>query len=161
MDALKNENQRLKGELFQKITENKTLEEKYQELDQEFKTLAQDKNDEIQQLKETLEGIESRHDKKLRKVNIRKTETENKLSVEEKERELFGLKLEQVLMNNKKLQLQKKFLEKQLEKDLREIYIEMNKIEIDIQQDQLMGPNTALQRFRGIYQQVSDQMLYI
>jgi hypothetical protein len=50
------------------------------------------------------------------------------LNIEEKERELFGLKLEQVMLNNKKLMLQKKFLEKQLEKDLREIQLEMNKI---------------------------------
>ncbi len=53
--------------------------------------------------------------------------------MEEKERELYGLKLEQVLINNKKLMLQKKFLEKQLEKDMRELNLEMNKIQIEIQ----------------------------
>ena len=37
----------------------------------------------------------------------------------------------------------------------------MNKIEIDIQQDQLLGPNSALHRFRSVYQQVSDQLHYI
>ena len=31
--------------------------------------------------------------------------------------------------------LQKKFLEKQLEKDMRELNLEMNKIQIEIQQD--------------------------
>jgi hypothetical protein len=32
------------------------------------------------------------------------------------------------MVNNKKLMLQKKFLEKQLEKDIRELHLEMNKI---------------------------------
>lgn len=112
MNGVKLENSKLKGELNIRYEENKELHAKCLELEKEFNSLAQEKNEEIQSLKETLEGIESRHDKKLKKVNIKKTETENKLSVEEKERELFGLKLEQVLMNNKKLQLQKKFLEK-------------------------------------------------
>ncbi len=58
--------------------------------------------------------------------------------------------------NNKKLALQKKFLEKQLDKDRREIHLEMNKIQIEIQQDQLMNSSSALQRFRGVYQAVSD-----
>ena len=71
--------------------------------------------------------------------------------MEEKERELFGLKLEQVLIHNKKLMLQKKFLEKQLEKDMRELNLEMNKIQIEIQQDQLVGPSTAQQRFKEVY----------
>ena len=37
-----------------------------------------------------------------------------------------------MLINNRKLHLQKKFLEKQLEKDIREIHLEMNKIQIEI-----------------------------
>lgn len=53
-----------------------------------------DKNEEIEKLKEALQGIESKHDRKLKKINVKKIETENKLNVEEKERELFGLKLE-------------------------------------------------------------------
>lgn len=36
------------------------------------------------------------------------------------------------MVNNKKLMLQKKFLEKQLEKDIRELHLEMNKIQIEI-----------------------------
>ena len=74
---------------------------------------------------------------------------------------MYGLKLEQVMVNNKKLVLQKKFLEKQLEKDRREIHLEMNKIQIEIQQDQLMNSSSALQRFKGVYQAVSDQLAYV
>jgi len=36
------------------------------------------------------------------------------------------------MVNNKKLVLHKMFLEKQLEKDRREIHLEMNKIQIEI-----------------------------
>ena len=90
-----------------------------------------------------------------------KDEAQRKLNIEEKERELYGLKLEQVMVNNKKLVLQKKFLEKQLEKDRREIHLEMNKIQIEIQQDQLMNSSSALSRFKGVYQAVSDQLAYV
>jgi len=48
-----------------------------------------------------------------------------------------------------------------LEKDLREIHLEMNKIQIEIQQDQLMNSSSALQRFRSVYQAVSDQLTYV
>lgn len=71
------------------------------------------------------------------------------------------MKLDQVLVNNKKLMLQKKFLEKQLEKDIRELHLEMNKIQIEIQQDQLMNSSSALQRFHSVYQAVSDQLTYV
>ena len=57
--------------------------------------------------------------------------------------------------------LQKKFLEKQLEKDIRELHLEMNKIQIEIQQDQLMNSSSALQRFHSVYQAVSDQLTYV
>ena len=37
----------------------------------------------------------------------------------------------------------------------------MNKIQIEIQQDQLMNSSSALQRFRSVYQAVSDQLTYV
>ena len=43
-----------------------------------------------------------------------------------------ALKLDQVILNNRKLMLQKKFLEKQLAKDSAEVNLEMNKIQIEI-----------------------------
>ena len=115
----------------------------------------------IQRLTGKLAQIQSRWEKKISKVEGKKEETQKRLNVEEKERELFGLKLEQVMVNNKKLMLQKKFLEKQLEKDIRELHLEMNKIQIEIQQDQLMNSSSALQRFHAVYQAVSDQLTYV
>jgi chromosome segregation ATPase len=94
MKQIKDDNSRLKSELNRMIQENKDLQGKCQELEREFNTLNTDKNEEIEKLKEALQGIESKHDRKLKKINIKKIETENKLNVEEKERELFGLKLE-------------------------------------------------------------------
>lgn len=94
MKQIKDDNSRLKSELNRMIQENKDLQGKCQELEREFNTLNTDKNEEIEKLKEALQGIESKHDRKLKKINVKKIETENKLNVEEKERELFGLKLE-------------------------------------------------------------------
>lgn len=105
MRSIKDENSRLRGEvniLNQEKTENLA---KIQELEHEYNTLSTDKNEQIKELRDALQGIESKHDKKFKKVTAKKNETENKLNVEEKERELYGLKLEQVILNNKKLQL--------------------------------------------------------
>lgn len=80
------------------------------------------------------------------------------MNVEEKERELFGVKHDQLVVNIRKLMLQKKFLEKQLDKDSAEVQLEMNKIQIEIQQE---GDNNILYRFRQVYQAVMDQMGYV
>ena len=61
-------------------------------------------------------------------------------------------------MNNRKLMLQKKFLEKQLAKDSAEVSLEMNKIQIEIQQE---GATHMLNRFKQVYQCVADQSTYI
>jgi len=106
--------------------------------------VVKEKDDIIGGLEQKLSHIDTKYAKKLTKMGTKKEDTQKKLNIEEKEREMFGLKLEQVMVNNKKLMLQKKFLEKQLEKDLREMHLEMNKIQIEIQQDQLMNSNAAL-----------------
>lgn len=46
-----------------------------------------------------------------------------------------SLKLDFLVNNNKKLQLQKRFLEKTLEKDLKNLTTEMRRAEIDIQRE--------------------------
>jgi vancomycin resistance protein YoaR len=46
-----------------------------------------------------------------------------------------SLKLDYLLNNNKKLQLQKKFLEKTLDRDLKNLQTEMNKAQIEMQRD--------------------------
>lgn len=88
--------------------------------------------EEIKDLQGKLKHIDQKNDKKYNRLETKADETQKKLKLEEKERSYFGVKLEQVMINNKKLSLQKRFLEKQLEKDLREIQAEMTKIQIDI-----------------------------
>lgn len=151
----------LQAEVDRCNAEKKEAADRGAELRKDFITAIEEKDEQIQTLEGKLRGIDSKHKQKLTKIGNKKEETQKRLNLEEKERELCGLKLEQVLANNKKLQLQKKFLEKQLEKDLREIHLEMNKIQIEIQQDQLMNSGSALQRFKSVYQVVSDQLSYI
>jgi len=102
-------------------------------------------------LERELREIGARHARKLSKVGGKKDETQKKLNIEEKERELFGLKLEQMLVNNKKLQLQKKFLERKLGEDLRELHLEMTKCDLEIQEDQILNSAAVGKRLKSVY----------
>ncbi len=54
-----------------------------------------------------------------------------------------SLKLDFLVNNNKKLQLQKRFLEKTLEKDLKNLTTEMRRAEIDMQRDAFLTSQAA------------------
>ena len=90
------------------------------------------KDEKINELETKLANIESKNSKEISRITKRKENIQHDLSVEKKEHEMIGLKLNQVILNNRKLMLQKKFLEKQLEKDAAEVNLEMNKIQISI-----------------------------
>lgn len=49
------------------------------------------------------------------------------------------LKLDFLVNNNKKLQLQKRFLERTLEKDLRDLGTEVRKAEIEMQREAMVS----------------------
>ncbi len=69
--------------------------------------------------------------------------TQKRLNIEEQERTMNSLKLDFLVNNNKKLQLQKRFLEKTLEKDLKNLATEMRRAEIDMQRDAFITSQTA------------------
>ena len=139
------------------LAENAELSERVKDVEKEYFDMREENNERIRNLEGELAMVDQRYVRKLTKETGKREVMQRKLNVEERERELYGLKLEQVLVNNKKLMLQKKFLEKQLEKDAREVQLEMNKIQIEIQQE----GGSMLSRFHSIYQAVMDQMSYV
>lgn len=68
-------------------------------------------------------------------INSIRENTQKRLNIEEQERTMNSLKLDYLMNNNKKLQLQKKFLEKTLDRDLKNLQTEMNKAQIEMQRD--------------------------
>ena len=90
---------------------NKIWEQKQQLIDKDSEFRAQyvsavkDKDEVIAELKKKLDEIDARYDRKLTKIGGKKEETQKKLNIEEKEREMSVLKLEQMQVNNRKLQL--------------------------------------------------------
>jgi hypothetical protein len=72
--------------------------------------------------------------------------TQKRLNIEEQDRTMNSLKLDYLINNNKKLQLQKKFLEKNLDKDLKNLATEMRKAEIDMQRDAFITSQHAQNR---------------
>ena len=72
------------------------------------------------------------------------------------------LKLDYLLNNNKKLHLQKKFLEKTLDKDMKNLQTLMNKAEIESQRDGTMiSSQIAQQRLHQMYSVVKESLAYV
>ena len=92
--------------------ENKELADRNKEFEKEYVDVVKEKDDMIHGLEGKLQKIDLIHEKRINKIGNKQDDTRKKLAIEEKDKELFGLKLEQVMVNNKKLMLQKKFLEK-------------------------------------------------
>lgn len=87
--------------------------------------------------------------------------TQKRLNIEEQERTMNSLKLDFLVNNNKKLQLQKRFLEKTLEKDLKNLATEMRRAEIDMQRDAFITSQTAQQRLNSMYLIVKESLFYV
>jgi len=62
-----------------------------------------------------------------------------------------SLKLDFLVNNNKKLQLQKRFLEKTLDKDLKNLATEMRRAEIVMQRDTFINSQAAQQKLNNMY----------
>ena len=72
-----------------------------------------------------------------------------------------SLKLDYLLNNNKKLQLQKKFLEKTLDRDLKNLQTEMNKAQIEMQRDTFVSSQQAQNRLHKMYSVVKESLNYV
>lgn len=65
-----------------------------------------------------LKEIDQDYNQQLSKVDNIRDITQKRLNIEQKERTLLSLKLEYLINNYKKLDMQKRFLERTLEKDM-------------------------------------------
>lgn len=72
-----------------------------------------------------------------------------------------SLKLDFLVNNNKKLQLQKRFLEKTLDKDLKNLATEMRRAEIDMQRDTFINSQAAQQKLNNMYLIVQQSLSYV
>ena len=65
-----------------------------------------------------LKEIDQDYNQQLSKVDNIRDITQKRLNIEQKERTLNSLKLEYLINNYKKLEMQKRFLQRTLEKDM-------------------------------------------
>lgn len=72
-----------------------------------------------------------------------------------------SLKLDFLVNNNKKLQLQKRFLEKTLEKDLKNLTTEMRRAEIDMQREYSIPSTVAQSKLNNMYLIVKESLSYV
>jgi hypothetical protein len=94
-------------------------------------------------------------------INSIRESTQKRLNIEEQERTMNSLKLDYLLNNNKKLQLQKKFLEKTLDRDLKNLQTEMNKAQIEMQRDTFVSSQQAQNRLHKMYSVVKESLNYV
>ena len=97
----------------------------------------------IQNLSDELKGIDHTYSDRLQQVDTIRENTQKRLNIEEQEKTMNSLKLDFLVNNNKKLKLQKRFLEKTLEKDLKNLSTEMRRAEIDMQRDAFITSQAA------------------
>lgn len=94
MKQIQEDNQRLRKEIDALTHESKELSDRNKDLEKEILDVSTEKDEIIEGLNGKLMQIQSKWERKIGKVEGKKEETQKRLNVEEKERELFGLKLE-------------------------------------------------------------------
>ena len=144
------------------------LDTQVSELTQKFAVAEQDHEAEIaakqlyiQNLTDELKGIDHTYSDRLQQVDTIRENTQKRLNIEEQERTMNSLKLDYLVNNNKKLQLQKRFLEKTLEKDLKNLTTEMRRAEIDMQRDAFLTSQAAQQKLNNMYLIVKESLSYV
>ena len=128
MNDIKTQNESFKEEIDRLNSEKADLNSRLTDFGNMLVETGKAKDERIANLERQLRTIKGDLDKRLNRSKTKREEIQQKLNIEEKERELFGVKHDQLVINIRKLMLQKKFLEKQLDKDSSEVQLEMNKI---------------------------------
>ncbi len=71
------------------------------------------------------------------------------------------MKLEYLLNNNKKLQLQKKFLEKALNKNLEDLSTMIQKTDLEMARESFISAKQAQQRLQQMFNFSKDSLTYV
>eukprot|EP00347_Sterkiella_histriomuscorum_P009856 403339614 len=153
--------------------ENLTLQnsEMTSKIEQQHNQIEQDKDQNqaqiyelnliITQLSTRLQDIDKDHSQQLSKVDTIRDITQKRLNIEEKERSLNSLKLEYLINNYKKLQLQQRFLETTLEKDMKNLTQELRKAELEVQREVYVTSQSAQQRLNSMYSIIKESLRYV
>ena len=72
-----------------------------------------------------------------------------------------SMKLEYLLNNNKKLQLQKRFLEKALNKNLEDLGTMMQKADLEVARESFISAKQAQQRLQQMFTFSRDSLAYV
>ncbi|CDW86114.1 UNKNOWN [Stylonychia lemnae] len=115
----------------------------------------------ISKLSKRLKEIDQEYSYKLSKVDNVRDLTQKKLNIEEKERTFMNMKLEYMISNYRKMHMQKRFLEKSLEKDMKNLAQEMRKAETEIQRDIYIASNSAQTRINSMYSIIKESLRYV
>ena len=82
------------------------------------------------------------------------------MELEERDANMKDVRLEFILNNQKKMQAQQKFLQQQLDKDLRQLATSMHKTELELKKDQLVSSSAAIGRLQDLHKIMSDSLKY-
>ncbi len=115
------------------------MQEKFSKAQHESENLLRLKDLKLADLESRFASIDQEHQSNLQHLDQQRDTTQKRLNIEEQERTMNQLKLDFLVNNNKKLQLQKRFLEKTLDKDLRDLGTEVRKAEIEMQREAVIS----------------------
>ena len=93
--------------------------DKIEKMEEEFKQILDDKETQLQAVNEKLDKSNRDFQKKLVAERQKREGVKMQMELEERDANMKDVRLEFILNNQKKMQAQQKFLQQQLDKDLR------------------------------------------
>ena len=68
------------------------------------------------------------------------------LELDNREENMKKIRIDFIMSNQRKMRMQQKYLEEQLDKDLKQLQTAMHKAELDLKRDQLIPSSSAVAR---------------
>ena len=104
------------------------------------------------------------HSRLVGKITSQQNETQNKLNIEEKERNLHAMKLQQMIATHRNMLAQKKFLKNTISKSLGNIQAEIRKGQLEYRQVGLINVKDAQDKLQVVFaltQQTLEEVVQV
>lgn len=133
---------------------------KITKVESEFKDTLALKETELAEAKDKIQRITNDFKKRLSQEKQKHDQERMSLELEDRDENIKKIRLEFILSNQRKMAMQQKYLEQQLDKDLKQLAQIMNKSEMDLKRDQLVPSGSAVARLQELYGCVTSSLMY-
>lgn len=147
-----------------KIAEYQEQAEAYRDkitkMEEEFNEILSSKETELAEARDKIQRITNDFKKRLATEKQKNEQERMAQEIESREENMKKIRLEFILSNQRKMQMQQKYLEQQLDKDLKQLSITINQAEMDLKRDQLIPSSSAIARIQELHQFMNSSLTY-